>query len=57
LLACLLDCYEEILEEKLGSLDCQNSTLHSFKFTSGARASTPVLLDIEDDDPEEVYCP
>lgn len=51
----MLACYEEILEEKLGSLDCQNSALHSFKLPSGVRASPPVLLDTEDDAPDEAY--
>jgi hypothetical protein len=46
----LLAWYEEILQEK-NSLRRQTSVLDSFKSSSGTLASSPVLLDIGDDDP------
>jgi hypothetical protein len=41
-----LDCYADILKEKMGSLFGQTSVLVLFKPFSGTRASPPVLLDI-----------
>jgi hypothetical protein len=46
----LLAWYEEILQEKK-SLRRQTSVLDSFKSSSGTLASSPVLLNIGDDDP------
>ena len=49
----MLTCHEEILKEKKRSLSCHSSMLGFFKPSSGTHASPPVLLDIEDDDPDD----
>jgi hypothetical protein len=50
----MLAGYEEILMEKKRSLSCQNSVLDFIKSSSGTRASPPVLLDMEGDDPHDL---
>jgi hypothetical protein len=45
--------YEKILEEKKKSLSHDSSMLDFFKSSSGTPTSSPVLLEIGDDDPDD----